>query len=399
MIVATTQRAIGFVILAVVAIGFVVWLFANLRAARKEVGSEIELAANRKPYLDDEELEGRKLNVALFSAAGLLAIIGVALPLYWLAEPGRQDGAVDMFQDTFDRRGLELYEVGAQCINCHGSNGTGGQATFIINDQNGQFVDEVSWIAPSLDTTMYRFSEEGVRYILDYGRPGSPMAAWGAPGGGPLTTQQVDNLIDYMWTIQLTPEEMTDQADEFIAGIDPGLAERMLEVRQSNDGAEPAVDANRLSTADELRLGEILFNNQELSAGSFSCSRCHVAGASYGQAWQPFARLQKGAFGPSLVGIENEATESEHFDMVWNGMVPGQGYFSRRQGNPQMPAFGVNPNTGQADQGVPDLGPDGMLHAEQVWAIITYERNLSNDSTVKTPDAGTSDSPTFSGEK
>ena len=74
MIVATTQRAIGFVILAVVAIGFVVWLIANLRAGRAEIGSEIELAPNRKPYLDDEELEGRKLNMALFSAAGLLAI-------------------------------------------------------------------------------------------------------------------------------------------------------------------------------------------------------------------------------------------------------------------------------------------------------------------------------------
>ncbi len=41
MIVATTQRAVGFVILAVVAIGFVVWLIANLRAGRAEVGSEI----------------------------------------------------------------------------------------------------------------------------------------------------------------------------------------------------------------------------------------------------------------------------------------------------------------------------------------------------------------------
>ena len=56
---------------------------------------------------------------------------------------------------------------------------------------------------------LYRYSEEGVRYILNYGRPGSPMAAWGGPGGGPLTDQQIDNLIDYLWSIQLTPDEMT----------------------------------------------------------------------------------------------------------------------------------------------------------------------------------------------
>lgn len=399
MIVASTQRAIGFVVLAVVVIGFVVWLFANLRDARKEVGSEIELAPNRKQYLEDDELEGHKLNLALFSAAGLLAVIGVALPLYWLAEPGRMDGAIDTYQETFERRGLELYETGAQCINCHGGNGSGGQATFIINDQNGQFVEEVSWTAPALNNVLWRYSEEGVRYILNYGRPGTPMAAWGGPGGGPLTTQQVDNIIDYLWSVQLTQEEMTAQVDDFVASIDPGLAERMLEVRESNQGEVPPLEANRLSTEDEIKLGEILFNNQELAAGSYSCARCHVAGAAYGQGWQPFSRLQMSSFGPSLVGIENEATEAQHFDLVWNGMVPGQLYFSRRQGNPQMPAFGANPNTGQSEQGVPDLGTDGMLHPEQVWAIITYERNLSNDSTVKSPVAGTSESPTFAGEE
>ncbi len=401
MIVATsTQRAFGFVILAIVAIGFIVWFFANLRAASKEVGSEIELAPNRKPYLTDEELEGKKLNMALFSALGLLAIIAVALPLYWLAEPGRQEGAKETFDEVFIERGLALYETGAQCVACHGGAGVGGVTTFIINDQNGQFVGQVTWNAPALNNVLYRYNEDQVRYILNYGRPGTPMAAWGTPGGGPLTTQQVDDLIAYLWSVQLKTDDMRSQVDDAVKAIDPALYERMLEVRKSNADVVPngdveAVNANRLSRADELALGEILFNNQSIAQGSYSCARCHVAGAPYGQAWQPFLRLQYGSFGPNLIGIENEATEQQHFNLVWNGMDEGKLYFSRKQGNPQMPGFGVNRNTGKEAEGVPDFGPEGMLTPEEVWAIITYERNLSNDSTVKSPLAGTIESPTF----
>src|SRR4051812_45693927 len=109
IVLASIQRNTGYVLFFIVVVGFAVWLWANLRSTRAEAGSEIELAPNRKPYYSDEELEGKKLNLALFSAAGLLAIIGVALPLYWLAEPGRMDGAKDMYQETFERRGLELY--------------------------------------------------------------------------------------------------------------------------------------------------------------------------------------------------------------------------------------------------------------------------------------------------
>src|SRR5690606_17064856 len=94
VVLASTQRSVGIVIVVVLAIAGVVLLWFNSRAARPELGAELELAPNRKPYYADEELEGKVLDRVLLLALGLIAIIAVGLPLYWLAEPGRQSNAI-----------------------------------------------------------------------------------------------------------------------------------------------------------------------------------------------------------------------------------------------------------------------------------------------------------------
>ena len=60
---------------------------------------------------------------------------------------------------------------------------------------------------------LLRFSAEELREILVYGRPGTPMPAWGAEGGGPLTTQQIDELIAYVGSIQLTADEANAEVE------------------------------------------------------------------------------------------------------------------------------------------------------------------------------------------
>ena len=114
--------------------------------ARAEVGSEIELAPNRKPYYSDEELEGRSLDRTLtYGLLGLLVVVAVGLPLYWLAEPGRQDGAIKDFDEHVrqpgrgdlrpDRRGrVQLRRLPRR------QEGVGGVAPYTITDANGEFV-------------------------------------------------------------------------------------------------------------------------------------------------------------------------------------------------------------------------------------------------------------------
>ena len=389
----TTQRSVAYVILFVVIIGGVAFAISQMRSGKAELGSEIELAPNRKQYLPDEELEGPKLNKALWASFGLLVVVALVLPLYWLAEPGRQDGAKGHYREIFIERGLEMYTKGAQCVNCHGPKGVGGAARYIITDENGNYVSAASWTAPALNNVMYRYSADEVRDVLTYGRPGSPMPAWGVKGGGPNTDQQLTTVMEYLWSIQILPDEMHKQVDDAVKGRDPGLYDRMMAVREKNKKViDPAgKDFTRLDRADELELGEFLFYLNDPAAGtnSYSCARCHVGGASIGKPWQPVQKIAKAQMAPLLIGIENKLTEKQHFLLVMNGSEFGKQYGANSIGSGRMPGFGVNANFGvkssfrpEFTDIRPDLGPMGMLYPEQVWSVVTYERNLS----VERPD-------------
>ena len=93
LLAASTQRTIGLVILAIVFLGGIVYIYFNIRRLATK-SARIELASNRKPYLSDEDLEGKKLDLALGSSLVLLTIVAITLPLYWLGEPGRHEGRI-----------------------------------------------------------------------------------------------------------------------------------------------------------------------------------------------------------------------------------------------------------------------------------------------------------------
>ena len=95
LLAASTVQSVGTVIALVLVVGFLVYAAFNIKAGREEVGAELELAANLKPYLDDDELETTKLDRTLTFGLATLAIVGIGLPAYWLAEPGRIDGAFE----------------------------------------------------------------------------------------------------------------------------------------------------------------------------------------------------------------------------------------------------------------------------------------------------------------
>lgn len=385
---ASTVQTVGAVMAILTGIGFVVYVVANLRAGRAEAGSEIELAPNRKPYYDDEELETTKLNRTLLWGVILLGVSAVGLPLYWLAEPGRQTGAAEESLRIFESRGLEQYEEGSQCANCHGPDGVGGQAPYVLLNAENQFVANLQWRAPALDTVLLRFSREEVAHIINYGRPNTPMPAWGPEGGGPRTTQQIDNPVDYLQSIQLTPEEsQADVEADLVAAL--GLLE-------GDDLNDPELVAAAAADIDygSLETGRALFNmgrSTGFAGGAYACGRCHTRGwsmvtegdgavepESARAALGPYVDYQDGSgggLGPSLDGVvpRKFASVDELAEFIATGSADGVNYGNGGQGSGNMPGFADNPNTEEDTE-------DGMFSREMVCAVARYASTLEGNA-------------------
>ncbi len=354
--IALTTTSIAWLLFAVILGGWIVYAFLNLRQARDELGSEIELAANRKKYYEDEILEGPRLTRVLGIGVILLVVIVVALPLYWILEPARQAGAEDAQEEAFVRWGSRIFAPTGtflesfNCAGCHGGmSGAGGVATYNLTDPTTRDVTSVEWKAPAVNTIFYRFDEDEVRFILVYGRPFSPMSPWGLEGGGPMNSQQIDTLIAYMKSIQIEREDCAEGED------DP----RTCPSGHLPSDLQADIDTLALAGVEDGTYGsygEALFN-LELASGAYSCARCHTQGWSWGDPGVP----GQGAFGWNLTGGSVNAhfpNEADMIDFIKNGSVLGQKYGIQGQGSGRMPGFGA------------------MLTDEQIQAIVEYVRSL-----------------------
>lgn len=353
--VASTSASIAWVILLASLVGWIIYGITNVRSGRAEVGSEQTLAANRKPYYDDEVLEGRRLERVQLLGLGFLAVLTVALPLYWVLEPGRQEGAQFGYEKRFVNWGSKLFaptaEGGFNCAGCHGGmKATGGVASYAITDPKTGEVKAVSWKAPALNTVLYRYSPEEVTFVLNYGRPFSPMSAWGTIGGGPLNEQSIQTLVDYLKSIQIPQENCTETRGAYDPTCDSGTL-------PAATNKEIEAEAKRLvDNGTYASMGEAYFN-LDLNSGSYSCARCHTKGWSYGDPQVTGG----GALGPNLTGGSSvrqfpNATDMANF--LKAGSELGKRYGEQGQGSGRMPAFGQ------------------IYTDEQIRQIVEYVRSL-----------------------
>lgn len=353
MLAASTERSIAIVLLAIVVIGWAIYVFVNIRQAKAEAGSEIELAPNRGNLPDDEELEGRRLEKVQAFGVLMLLIMALVLPIYWMLEGGRRSGAETSFSEAAVSRG-ESVATAAECTDCHGADLGGARFAPVVLDIGHQFADmesfviNTTWEAPSLDDVFTRFDTDAetldevseVRQIIVYGR--GVMPAWGLDGGGPYNDQQIDDLVAWLWANRIDDEEAQARA---------------------------AARKTTAMTADPDRSeGEILFD--------LHCARCHTPrwpGRGTAQLPNNGGTVEvlpgpsgAGRYGPPLnsVSLERLFPEIEaHITFISNGAADNVAFGEfARLGNYGMPGFGR------------------VLTPDEIRAIAEYERSLDPQS-------------------
>ena len=191
-----------------------------------------------RPGETDDVLEGPRLT--RISVWGLVMSLFVALFIffYWVHEPTRMDNATAFFDNNQVLRGEQYFYLptdpktgatntrGIGCARCHGNGNTTASDNYGDNADGGTntYIDSTTGksqtaVVPNLTGVFARYANPARRpgyktplaYILatiEQGRTngtigdGDDMPTWSQAFGGPLTDQQINDIIAYLETIQ-----------------------------------------------------------------------------------------------------------------------------------------------------------------------------------------------------
>jgi mono/diheme cytochrome c family protein len=405
-------------IIAVVGIiSFIAYRIISLRRNPGEKSPQ-----NLERFYDDDVLEGPHLERVLGVALIALVISVVAFIAYFIWEPFRGADASEAFKDRAIERGAVLFANNESpvydstksllCANCHGLDGGGGTAQFVVKSEDPrcdpkQTVDadlaatkpyclpqQVGWAAPSLQLAGLRYSRAQLTNIITYGRPGTPMPAWGvASGKGVLNPQGIADLVAYVESIVTTPAKAQADAQKQYDDLRTKLnkpetqaaaAKWLADATANRDAAVAAAaaaptDENQQTvlymqgvldvaqswydTTQYATDGQVLFMSPD------GCARCHTRGWSYfdptaPEANPPMGIMGGGAYGPNLTGGDVDGQfppptgETDLFGWIAVGVPANQQYGIRGISSGRMPHFGA------------------VLTEAQINLIMAYERSL-----------------------
>ncbi len=270
---ATGSFGIGAIVLVVVVASLLAWmayLFLNSRRSRSTV--EETPPPNQTPYMSDAELENVRTTKVLRAAVFAAATLALIIPAYAFAESNRQADAVDDLGELAIEEGEHWFNV-FECSSCHGPEGGGGAAAF-TEARSGV---DVSWQVPSLNDVLYRFNREEIQNIIVYGREGTPMPASGLDGGGAMTVQEVDQVIDYLASIQVPQVDV-------VAGTESTASSALNRIATGDEATQTLIERQQAEIADVLlapqqlaAAGDLGTEMRALLGGEGTCTEASAA--------------------------------------------------------------------------------------------------------------------------
>lgn len=128
-----------------------------------------------------------------YYAAGLvfMFVLVVAFPLYRLREPDLRAEAKAEQATEYQRIGDALFNQ--SCASCHGPSATGGSAPTLNSKQ---------FLSATTDSQ--------AALIITGGVPGSSMSAWSIDFGGPLTAEQIRQIVTYLRSLEPNAPSIPD---------------------------------------------------------------------------------------------------------------------------------------------------------------------------------------------
>ena len=184
-------------------------------------------------------MNSKQENYQPFLIAGLVLtlLLVLAFGVYWIGESARLADARELSVDERVNRGRAIYHE--QCAACHGAQGEGGV---------GPALNNRALLKSTLDDVFFSVVRSGV--------PNTQMPAWSVDYGGPMTDEDVRDVVAFMRAWEPTAPEITPIVFEPNAERGALLFSGTCAVCHGDNGAggksAPALnDPERMSALDD----------------------------------------------------------------------------------------------------------------------------------------------------
>jgi mono/diheme cytochrome c family protein len=217
---------------------------AGVRRPRRK--AELDIPNAMRPGPSDQDLE-RPLLEKLYAWGALLVLfLAIWVPVVWLREPTANTQDTTNFLEESVQRGYlttlpgnEENQLGFNCQRCHGPGLHGGQNVF-----NGVVVP-----VPNLQTVCggVAFGHALIKSLQDVvdtiaqGRAGSDMPSWSVRYAGAMDDEQINDVVNYLISIQKVPKEQNVCTNPAAASPTPSAS---ASASPSGGGATPSPSAS-----------------------------------------------------------------------------------------------------------------------------------------------------------